>query len=80
MKKTILVTITKEIEVDLPDEMLTEDYLKEFSSFMFYTESQDDLFRYAAQYVARFNNSNVEGVGRVGCTELSEDVDTEILK
>ena len=35
MKKTILVTITKEIEVNIPDEMLTEEHLEEFSSYMF---------------------------------------------
>ena len=35
MKKTVIVTIEKEIELDIPDEMLTEEHLYEFSSYMF---------------------------------------------
>lgn len=79
MKKTILVTITKEIEVCIPDEMLTEEYLEEFSSYMFYVDSADELFEHAAQYIARNERSFVEGIGKVGYTELLEDVTTEIV-
>ena len=79
MKKTILVTITKEIEVDIPDAMLTDEYLEEFSSYMFYVDSADELFEHAAQYIARFDESFVEGIGNVGYTELLEDIETEIV-
>lgn len=79
MKKTVLVTITKEIEVDIPDEMLTEEYLDEFSSYMFYVDSADELFVHAAQYIARIGESYVEGIGNVDYTELLEDVTTEIV-
>ena len=79
MKKTVLVTITKEIEVDIPDEMLTEEYLEEFSSYMFYVDSADELFEHAAQYVSRFGQSFVEGIGNVSYTELLEDIETEIV-
>lgn len=79
MKKTVLVTITKEVEVDIPDEMLTKEYLEDFSSYMFHVDSIEELFEHAGQYVARFNDSNVEGVGRVGVVELFEDVETEIV-
>ena len=48
MKKTILVTITKEIEVNILDEMLTDEYLKEFSSYMFPVDSIEELFEHAA--------------------------------
>ena len=78
MKKTVIVTITKAIEVDIPDEMLTEDYLDEFRSYMFYVDSADELFEHAAQYIARNERSFVEGIGNVGYTELLEDVTTEI--
>lgn len=79
MKKTVLVTITKEIEVDIPDEMFTDEYLEEFSSHMFYVDSADELFEHAAQYIARFDRNFVEGIGNVGYTELSEDIETEIV-
>ena len=79
MKKTVLVTITKEIEVCIPDEMLTEEYMEEFSSYMFYVDSADELFEHAAQYIARIGENYVEGIGKVGYTELLEDVTTEIV-
>lgn len=80
MKKTVLVTITKEIEVDIPDEVLTDEYLEEFSSYMFYVDSVDELFEHAAQYIVRIDRDYVEGIGKVSYTELSEDIETEIAK
>ena len=79
MKKTVLVTITKEIEVDIPDDMLTEEHLEEFSSYMFPVDSANDLFEHAGQYVARLDHSFVEGIGNVGYTELHEHIETEVL-
>ncbi len=79
MKKTVIVTIEKEIEVDIPDEMLTEEYLKEFSSYMYHVDSVEDLFEHAGQYVARIDQSFVEGIGHVGYTELHEHIETEVL-
>lgn len=79
MKKTVIVTIEKEIEVDIPDEMLTEEHLEKFSSYMFPVDSVDDLFEHAGQYVARFDQSFVEGIGNVGYTELHEHIETEVL-
>lgn len=79
MKKTVIVTIEREIEVDIPDEMLTDEYLKEFSSYMHHVNSVEDLFEYAGHYVARFDQSFVEGIGNVGYTELHEHIETEVL-
>lgn len=79
MKKTVLVTITKEIEVDIPDEILTDEALEEFSSYMFHVDSVDELFKYAAGYVARFDRGFVEGIGNVDYTEVIEDVTMEIV-
>lgn len=79
MKKTVIVTIEKEIELDIPDEMLTEESLKKFSSYMFPVDSVEDLFESAAQYIARFDQSFVEGIGNVGYTELHEHIETEVL-
>ena len=52
MKKTVIVTITKSIEVDISDEMLTEDHLKDFSSYMFHVSTPNELFEHAAQYLS----------------------------
>ena len=79
MKKTVIVTIEKEIELDIPDEMLTEEHLYKFSSHMFPVDSVEELFEHAAQYVARLDQSFVEGIGNVGYTELHEHIETEVL-
>ena len=79
MKKTVLVTTTKEIEVDIPDEMLTKEYLEDFSSYMFHVESPEDIFQYAASHAARFHSASVEGLGRVEYSVLFEDIETEIV-
>lgn len=79
MKKTVIVTIEKEIEVDIPDEMLTDEYMEKFSSYMHPVDSVEDLFEHAGQYVARFDRDYVEGIGKVSYTELFEDVTTEII-
>ena len=79
VKKTVIVTIEKEIELDIPDEMLTEESLKKFSSYMSPVDSTEDLFEHAGQYVARIDQSFVEGIGHVGYTELLEDIETEIV-
>lgn len=79
MKKTVIVTIEKEIEVDIPDEMLTDEYMEKFSSYMHPVDSVEDLFEHAGQYVARFDQSFVEGIGNVGYTELHEHIETEVL-
>ena len=79
MKKTVIVTIEKEIELDIPDEMLTEEHLEEFSSYTFPVESVEELFERAGQYVARFDQSFVEGIDHVGYTVLLEDIETEIV-
>ena len=65
--------------MDIHDEMLTEEHLEEFSSYMFPVDSVDDLFKHAGQFVARFDQSFVEGIGNVGYTELHEHIETEVL-
>ena len=80
MKKTVCVTITKEIEIDIPDEMLTDDALEEFSSYMYSVDSVEELFEHAGQYVASLDMDFVEGIGKVQYTEFYEDVETEVLE
>ena len=58
---------------------LTEEHLYEFSSYMFPVDSVEELSEHAAQYVARLDQSFVEGIGSVGYAELFEDITTEIV-
>ena len=46
---------------------------------MFPVDSVGDLFEHAGQYVARFDQSFVEGIGNVGYTELHEHIETEVV-
>jgi len=79
MKKTVIVTITKSIDIEISDELLTEDYMKEFSSYMFPVFTQSQMFDHAARCAARGVDHYVEGLGYVSYTENYEDVETEVL-
>ena len=65
MKKTVRVTIEKEIEVEIPDSHLTPEYLVVFSETMWDVEEPDDLFRYAARHIAYYGDLFIEGLGEV---------------
>lgn len=75
MKKTFSVQITKIVEVEVPDKVLTDDQIKEFSSFMFPVSGEEDILQYVAQSVAVYEDGYVEGVGNVGFKILSEEID-----
>lgn len=77
MKKIYTVTITKEVEVDIPDELLTDEAIQEFAEYMFPVITEEELMEYAAQYVARWETNFVEGIGTIGYTILDEDVEVE---
>lgn len=61
MKKLVKVVYEKEIEVEIDDKLLTEDALKEFSSYMWQTDV-NGLFQYAAK-CAFSGDSFIEGLG-----------------
>lgn len=56
MKKTVRVTIEKEIEIELTPAvfggMTVEEYLAEFNRSLWPIESIDDVFKYAAEIAA----------------------------
>lgn len=52
-RRTIRVTIEKEITIELPDQKLTPEFLAEFSASMWPVESIHDVFKYAARMAAR---------------------------
>lgn len=79
MKKTFEVVITKQIEIDIPDELLTEESLEEFCDMIAPGSDWDDYWEHVAQYVARLDHSFVEGVGQVDYREIDEDVEVTEL-
>lgn len=79
MKKTVEVTITKQIEVNIPDEMLTESALKEFSSCIYTVVVIEELFKHAAECIVKHYSTFIEGIGDVGYVEVYEDVESEII-
>jgi hypothetical protein len=65
MKKTVRVTIEKEIEIDIPDEFLTEEFISEFESYMFELDDEDKrdgIFKHVA-YCSANDMAHAEGVG-----------------
>lgn len=78
MKKIYTVTITKEVEVDIPDELLTDESVREFAEYMFPVTTKEDLLQYAAQYVARWETDFVEGIGSIDYMILGEDVEVTL--
>lgn len=62
MKRTIRVTITKELEVELPPgffdkfQMTEAEYLEEFRRYMWPIEGIDDVFKYAARMAACYGS------------------------
>ena len=62
--KTVRVTIEREIEITIPDNLLTEESIKEFRDYIFDVEQVDDLFRYAAECLFNNDDDYVEGLGQ----------------
>lgn len=86
--KRMRVTIVKEINVSINNDRLTPEALTEFSQVVFQTDDPDAMFELAAQQIARFEPSFIEGIGPCRSTygketavvryeELSEDVEVE---
>lgn len=94
MKAKVIVTITKEIEVEIPDSELTPCKLEEFSKYMFKVDVPEDLMKYAAEQIAQNEGIFfIEGLGeacisyarpaikeqsKVVYNTLSVDLDSEV--
>jgi hypothetical protein len=63
MRRTVQVTITKTVEVVIPDHMLTPEATRHFCSYMFQVDTPEDLFKYAAAQYAQHDDTFVEGLG-----------------
>lgn len=94
-KKIVEVVITKRILIDLPEQVLTEEHLTAFKELFWDVDSHDDLYTCAAEQIALYGATYVEGVGLPSEMELTElpangsefhyelqeeDVETEILE
>jgi len=71
IKKTVRVTIVKEIEIELMPSMFggmtEEEYLAEFRKGLWNVESMDDIVKFAARMAACYGaNHEHDGIGLVG--------------
>jgi hypothetical protein len=66
MKRTVMVTITKEFEIEIPDDRLTPEALAEFSAYMFDVDDPNEMFHLAAEQVGNYGEVYVEGLGQLG--------------
>lgn len=73
IKRTVKVTIEKEIEVELMPSMFggmtPEEYLAEFRKGLWHVDSMDDIAKYAAKTAALCEEGHYEGLGLVGYSE-----------
>lgn len=71
MIKTVRVMIEKEYEISLSPELLTQEFVTEFESYMFDLEGdtledkQNKLFEFAARQLAQGEEQFIEGLGPV---------------
>jgi len=68
MKKTVRVITEKEFDIDIPDHLLTAEYIKEFEQYigeMDDSDKQRGLFKYAAFHAAK-GYDHAEGLGYIG--------------
>ena len=64
MKKTVRVTIEKELEIQIPDHLLTQEHVDSFSKIMWEIDGPDGLFEHAGRQIAYYDDPIfVEGLG-----------------
>lgn len=72
MRRTIEVTITKTIEIELTERHLTEEWLDLIRNGLWDVEDHDELYLYAARQVAEDEDFEIEGIGKPSTNPLSE--------
>ena len=90
MKKTVTAIITKEFEIEIPDEHLTPESIAEFEKSFWSVTNTDELFGYAAVQIAQYDEHFVDGFGQakakyakndervITFSEISVDTDYEV--
>jgi hypothetical protein len=72
MKRLVEVTITKEIEIDIPEILLTEEHIRNFKSYIGLDNDvddipacQDELFKFVGR-LAAMGDDDAEAMGPMG--------------
>lgn len=60
MKHTFTYNVVQTVEVTLDDEEVNQEYLKEFSEFMWSVDSIGDIAEYIARQKALFDGCSIE--------------------
>jgi hypothetical protein len=78
MKKTVRVVIEKEIEIDIPEILLTPQHIKDFNSYIGLNNDVEDvedcrneLFEFVARMAAQ-GYDEAEGMGQLGSKYMKE--------
>lgn len=79
MKKTVRVIIEKDIEVEIDDDKLSDEFIALFESFMWPVDGTDDLFEYAARQHALYDITFIDGLGPVNLKEKSMETEEFIV-
>jgi hypothetical protein len=62
-KYKALVTIEKEIEIEVNLDIVNEEYLANFSSYMWGVDTVYEIVEHAASQAAHYEGSFIEGIG-----------------
>lgn len=66
-KYKALVTIEKEIEIEVNLDVINEEYLANFSSYMWKVDDVGELLEHVAFNASHFEGSFIEGIGEWPC-------------
>lgn len=67
MKKTVVVTQVRTLEIEIPDEILDEGAVERFSRHIFDIDSIDEIFEHAAYNIVNGNvGYTVDYIGLLG--------------
>lgn len=81
MKKTVRVIIEKEIEIDIPDGLLTNSFITEFEGYMFELDDddkRDGLFKHVGWCHAK-GIEYAEGIGHIRTRWEQEKFPAEVM-
>ena len=77
MKRKFTCTITRVLEIEIPDSEINEETLETFCTRIQPNADWHDIWDHAAQYIARTDDEFVEGIGRVPFKVIYEDIEVE---
>lgn len=82
MKKTVEVTLTFEVKLDIADTLLTPEAIGQFESYMFDVDGEvEGIFKYvASQFAEQVDPDFVEGIGKAEWEDTSMPADDAVIK